>query len=491
MACSRPSFNIGVWVNGEAMGQEIDSSKFSAEDFAEFQCRLKRETELLAKWFEEGVFAAQGPVGGFELEACLLDEKGAPAPLNQPLLESLDEPLVVPELATFNVEINSTARPLQGDVFDRMAEELQAVWDKCNRLAHPLGARMGMIGIMPSLQQQALSLHNMSPLNRYQALNDQVFKLRHGKPLSIHIEGRESLDLQHDDVMLESAATSFQIHLQVDEKRAAKLYNLSKIASAPMVAVSANAPYLFGHDLWDETRIPLFEQSIAVGASDLTKRVSFGIRYLYASMLENFEANLKRYPVLLPLLMDEPVERLSHLRLHNGTIWRWNRPLIGFDAQGKPHLRIEHRVVPAGPSVHDVIANAAFYFGLVAGMAERYETPEDDMGFIRARSNFYNAARQGLQAEFFWFNWTTCSAQDLIREQLLTLAREGLICLGIESASIDYWLGIIQQRVVRGINGATWQRLWVARHGSDFTALMEAYLEQQESGKPVHEWSLV
>ncbi|MET0003847.1 MAG: glutamate--cysteine ligase [gamma proteobacterium symbiont of Ctena orbiculata] len=472
------------------MGQEIESSEFSAHDFAEFQRRLKRETELLAEWFDAGVFTSEGAVGGFELEACLLDRSAGPAPLNQPLLEKLDEPLVVPELATFNVEINSTARLLQGDVFERMAEELQRVWDKCNRLAQPLGARMGMIGIMPSLQQQALTLHNMSPLNRYQALNEQVFKLRHDRPLLVHIEGRETLDLQHDDVMLESATTSFQIHFQVDEKSAAKLYNLSKIASAPMVAVSANSPYLFGYDLWDETRIPLFEQSIAVGASDLSKRVSFGIRYVYESMMENFLANLQRYPVLLPLLMDEPAEKLAHLRLHNGTIWRWNRPLIGFDDSGRPHLRIEHRVVPAGPSVSDCIANAAFYFGLVSGLANRYESPESDMGFIRARSNFYNAAREGLQAELFWFNWKTCRAEELIREQLLGVAREGLTSLGIETASINYWLGIIQQRVVRGINGATWQRQWVSRHGMAFQALMEAYLEQQESGKPVHEWSL-
>jgi hypothetical protein len=438
------------------------------------------------------VFASDGAVGGFELEACLLDQKAGPAPLNQPLLERLDEPLVVPELATFNVEINSTARFLQGDVFERMAEELQRVWDKCNRLAEPLGARMGMIGIMPTLQQQALTLHNMSPLNRYRALNEQVFKLRHDRPLSVHIEGRESLDLQHDDVMLESAATSFQIHLQVDEKQAAKFYNLSKIASAPMVAVSANSPYLFGHDLWDETRIPLFEQSIAVGASDLTKRVSFGIRYVYESIMENFQANLQRYPVLLPLLMDEPVENLAHLRLHNGTIWRWNRPLIGFDEKsGKPHVRIEHRVVPAGPSVSDSIANAAFFFGLVTGMADRYESPEKEMGFIRARSNFYYAAREGLQAEFFWYGWNTYTAEVLIKEQLLEIAKAGLNRLGIEAASIDYWLGIIEQRVVRGLNGATWQRQWVSRHGADYKALMEAYLEKQESGKPVHEWSLV
>jgi gamma-glutamyl:cysteine ligase YbdK (ATP-grasp superfamily) len=472
------------------MGQEIDSSEFSADDFAEFQTRLERETALLAEWFDGEVFASDGPVGGFELEACLIDNNGGPAPLNQALLEKLDEPLVVPELATFNVEINSTARPLRGDVFDNMAEELQRVWDRSNRLAKPLGARMGMIGIMPSLEQQALSLQNMSPLNRYRALNEQVFKLRHDRPLSIHIGGREFLDLQHEDVMLESAATSFQIHLQVDERHAAKLYNLSKIVSAPMLAVSANSPYLFGHDLWDETRIPLFEQSISVGASDLTKRVSFGIRYVYESLMENFQANLQRYPVLLPLLMDEAPEKLAHLRLHNGTIWRWNRPLIGFNGQGHPHLRIEHRVVPAGPSVNDAIANAAFFFGLVSGLADRYESPQDDMGFIRARSNFYNAARDGLQAEFFWFGWDTLRADELIREQLLGVARAGLIRLGIEPASIEHWLGIIEQRVVRGINGATWQRRWVARHGADFKALMEAYLEHQESGKPVHEWSV-
>ncbi|MES9994423.1 MAG: glutamate--cysteine ligase [Candidatus Thiodiazotropha sp.] len=472
------------------MGQEIETSEFSARDFTEFQRRLATETQLLAKWFDQGVFASDGAVGGFELEACLLDRDANPAPLNQSLLQRVDESLVVPELATFNVEINSTARVLQGDVFERMADELQSVWDKCNREARPLDARMGMIGIMPSLRQQALSLHNMSPLNRYQALNDQVFKLRNGKPLSIRIEGRETLNVQHDDVMLESAATSFQIHLQADARRAALLYNLSKIASAPMVAVSANSPYLFGHDLWDETRIPLFEQAISVGASDLTKRVSFGIRYLYESMMENFEANLQRYPVLLPLLMDEPVERLAHLRLHNGTIWRWNRPLIGFDDNGRPHLRIEHRVVPAGPSVIDAIANAAFYFGLVVGMAERYQSPETEMGFIRARSNFYNAARQGLKAELFWFGWDTTPADTLIRERLIGVARDGLLRLGIDSASIDYWLGIIEQRVIRGINGATWQRQWVARHGERFQGLMEAYLAQQESGKPVHEWSL-
>jgi hypothetical protein len=58
------------------------------------------------------------------------------------------------------------------------------------------------------------------------------------------------------------------------------------------------------------------------------------VRYARESILECFEANRTRYPVLLPAVMDEPPESLAHLRLHNGTIWRWNRPLIGFDEQG-------------------------------------------------------------------------------------------------------------------------------------------------------------
>ncbi|MBV2091449.1 MAG: glutamate--cysteine ligase [Candidatus Thiodiazotropha sp. (ex Ctena orbiculata)] len=472
------------------MGQEITSSNFTEADIAEFQRRLIVETRLLESWFKEGVFDSHGDLCGLELEACILNQAGEPAPLNQQLLAGLDDQFVVPELATFNVEINTTPRRLQADALDRMFEELQGIWRECNGQAESLSARMGMVGILPSLRQADLSLENMSPLNRYRALNDQVFKLRRGQPVELHIDGRETLDLCHDDVMLESAATSFQIHLQVAANQAAKLYNLSKIVSAPMVALSANSPYLFGRSLWDETRIPLFEQSISVGASDLTKRVSFGIRYLYQSMMENFSANLQRYPVLLPRLMDEPVERLAHLRLHNGTIWRWNRPLIGFNEQQQPHLRIEHRVVPAGPTLPDMIANAAFYFGLVTGLAEQYQQPEREMGFIRARSNFYQAARFGLQSQLYWFGWQSIPADRLIAEQLLPIAKRGLRSLNIDPLSVEHWLGIVEARVKRGINGAGWQKQWVANYGLDMQGLTLAYLERQESGKPVHEWSV-
>jgi hypothetical protein len=347
---------------------------------------------------------------------------------------------------------------------------------------------MGMFGILPTLRPQQLTLANMSPLNRYQALNEQVFKLRQGKPVILDIEGKQPMHLRHADVMLESATTSFQIHLQVNPERAARIYNLSKIVSGPMVAVCANSPFLFGRELWEETRIPLFEQSISVGASDLTKRVSFGVRYVYESILENFTANLQRYPVLLPHLLDEPVERLAHLRLHNGTIWRWNRPLIGFDASGKPHLRIEHRVVPAGPSVVDCIANAALYFGLVTGLAALEDGLERKLGFLRARSNFYAAARYGLAAELFWPDWPHISATELIQKVLLPRARAGLTLLGVTAQEIDLWLGVIEGRLARRQTGASWQRAWVARNGPDMQGLTQAYLEHQQSGQPVHAW---
>jgi hypothetical protein len=425
-----------------------------------------------------------------ELEACLLDGSGAPAPGNKRFMERFEDPSVVPELATFNLELNSQVHLLQGDVFSRMAGELSALWGRCNQHAGELQMRMGMIGVLPTLRQSALSLANMSPLNRYQALNEQIFRLREGRSIRLDIEGRESLHLKHEDVMLESAATSFQVHLQTDISQAAALYNLSKIVSAPMVAVSANSPYLFGRDLWDESRIPLFEQAISVGASDLTKRVSFGIRYVHESMMENFSANLLRYPVLLPLLMDEPPERLPHLRLHNGTIWRWNRPLIGFDEQGVPHLRIEHRVIPAGPSIVDSIANAAFYFGLVIGLLEWEERPIERLSFDHARGNFYAAACVGLEAEVVWFDRKRGPIDRLITEQLLPRAHAGLVRLGVDAGEIDYWLGIIAQRVTKRQNGAAWQRAWVARHGREFHGLMQEYLTHQESGKAVHQWSV-
>ena len=473
------------------MGQEIQYSHFTEADFEEFRRRLAAETALLGAWLRDGMFTQDGGVGGYELEAWLVDAEARPAPINETFLDAVDSELVVPELATFNVELNAPPHPLEGDVLTRMHAELTDTWDRCTRIAAGLGARLATVGILPTVALADLTLANMSPLKRYRALNDQIFRLRGGAPIRLKIEGRDPLELKHDDVMLESAATSFQVHYKVGADEAAAFYNASKMLSAPMVALSANSPFLFGHGLWEETRVPLFQQAVSVGGSEQAGRVSFGQGYAHSSLIECFVTNRDTYPVLLPWLSGEAPERLSHLRLHNGTIWRWNRPLIGFDAQGAPHLRIEHRVIPAGPTLTDMIANAAFYFGAVNWLAgEIGRDAQARLPFVDARDNFYAAARQGLDVPVTWLDGTAGRVRKLIRRVLLPKAADGLRQLGVAAADIDYWLGIIHARVESRRTGAWWQRQWVQRHGADMQALTEAYLERQRSDEPVHTWML-
>ena len=472
------------------MGQEIAAARFTASDFTEFAARLRAETGLLEDWFTDGVFEQGEPTGGFELEAWLVAPDMAPAPRVESILADLDDPLVVPELATFNIEFNGTAVTLRGDALSRLATELTATLARCGQVAAGHDCRLATIGILPTVRPEHMTLANMTPRERYRALDEQVFGLRHGRPLQLLIAGRDRLELEWCDVMLESAATSFQIHLKVTPDEAHRVYNLSKILSGPMVAIGANSPYLFGRDLWCETRIPLFEQAVSVGGPVLQERVGFGFRYARHSILETFQSNLARYPVLLPQLMDEPPERLAHLRLHNGTIWRWNRPLVGFGADGRPHLRIEHRVLPAGPSVADAIANAALYFGAVRNLLRAARPPESDLMFLHAQKGFYSCARDGLEAEIPWLDGRTLPVARILAEDLLPRARLGLLDLGLERAEITFWLGIIERRLQRRRTGANWQRAWVARHGPDMAGLLAAYLAGQESGLPVHAWGL-
>lgn len=473
------------------MGQEIAGTSFTPQEVAEFERRLRQETELLASWFSDGGFDVAEPMLGIELEAWLIGNvDGLPAAINQEVLSRLRHPLVVPELARFNIELNVSPQPLGGRPFTRLAQEMREIWAQCRQAAAPFGASPVTIGILPSARQSDFSLRNMTPLRRYLAINDQVLGLRQGRPIRLDIGGRDRLQLEHQDVMLEAATTSFQIHVQVDPYQAGHWYNLAKMLSAPMVGLSANSPYLFGRDLWDETRIPLFEQAVAVGASALTKRVSFGIRYAKDSILECFLANLQRYPVLLPQLFDEPPERLAHLRLHNGTIWRWNRPLIGFSATGRPHIRLEHRVVPSGPTLTDCVANAAIFCGSMRALAADPILLERRLPFERARSNFYAAAREGLEADIHWVDGRRGSLRALILHLLLPLAEQGLSLWGVDDEERRYWLNIVRDRVRSGQTGAIWQRAFVEKHGADMQDLTLAYLERQQQDNPVHQWSL-
>jgi gamma-glutamyl:cysteine ligase YbdK (ATP-grasp superfamily) len=292
--------------------------------------------------------------------------------------------------------------------------------------------------------------------------------------------------------MFESATTSFQIHLQVPLDQAVRAYNASVIASAATVAVSANSPFLCGNDLWAETRIPLFEQAVEVGGYEPAsrgpmRRVTFGSGYLSQSIFECFKENLDHYPVLLPEVFDTPAEEFNHVRLHNGTLWRWNRPLIGIE-NNKHHIRIEHRVIPSGPSVIDAISNAAFYYGLAAHLMTSETPPESLLPFDQARDNFYAAAKSGFDAQVIWLDGNKFNVRTLLLNTLIENAAEGLRLLGVDSKDIDTYLEIIRKRTESKLNGATWQRQFVKRYGKNMQALTSAYIDRQNSGEPVHTW---
>lgn len=474
------------------MGDEVSRRFFEAEDFSRFRDRLDEETALLEQLFDSDSFSTRGDIAGFELEAWLVDENGLPSADNQRFLEALHSPLVVPELAKFNVELNGSPTALTGRVFARLHDELAATWDRCLDVAKGIGDRLVTIGTLPSAPSDVFVADNMSGMVRYQSVNDRIMALRDGRDLHIQIDGEESLDLYHDDVMLEAAATSFQIHLQCRPERAVRDFNASLVAAAPLVAASANSPFLFGRALWDESRIPLFEQAVDVGRL-YPPRVSFGRGYVQESLFEIFRENQLDHLILIPWVRDTPSNQFAHLRFQNGTLWRWVRPLIGFDFDGQVHLRIEQRVASAGPTLKDCIANAAFYFGLVRGLGLADDAPEKTLSFPDCRQNFYMAAKHGLNAEVLWPDGGSLKRRNmrsLIVDELIPLARRGLASADVPDVDLDEYLGIIAARADCGQNGAAWQRAWLAQNKGTMAELTLAYCDRQETFEPVHTWSV-
>lgn len=477
----------GVYPEGCNVGQEITATHFRHYDFHRFERLLRQEMELLHEWFQSGRFSRRRSISGLELETWLVDASGQPMPINDEILGRLKSPSVVHELSKFNIEFNVDPQPLAGRGLESLSRELSQTWRQCEHVAAELGSSVVAIGTLPTITEEMLSLRNISSLQRYRALNEQVLRLRQGSPIHLVIDGPERLETEHRDVMLEAGTTSLQLHLQVAPEESVRALNAAAIVSAPLVSLSANSPWLFGRLLWDETRIPLFEQSVDVGGGRLP-RVTFGSEYARDSLEACFVENQECYPVLLPLTLDESSQRLVHLRLHNGTLWRWNRPLIGFDDDGTPHLRIEHRVMPAGPTVVDMAANTAFYYGLMEALIHQEPSPESQLPFFTARDNFYAAARHGLSAQAAWLDGKIWPIRSLILELLLPLAAAGLSRLGVDSDLADRWLAIIAERVAAGQNGAAWQRQFAERRGRDLALLTREYRTRQQSGEPVHTW---
>lgn len=490
------------------MGQDIDDITFTRDDRARYREKVKHCLEVLRQMLDEGRFEIERKLVGVEVELYIIDDQAQPLNVNAELLEKLESEDFQTELAQFNIEFNLAPHKLVGTVFREIEEELETAFEHATARAKELGANALMVGILPTIDDLHVQLSNISANPRYSLLNDQVLEAR-GEDLTFDIQGEEHLELTANSIMMEAAATSVQLHLQVSPGGFAKVWNSAQAIAGAQVALGANSPYLLGKQLWHETRIAAFAQSIdtrteELAAQGVRPRVWFGEKWI-ESVTDLFDENVTYFPALLPLLDDEDpsvalagggIPHLAELNLHNGTIYRWNRPVYGV-ARGKPHLRVENRVLPAGPTVVDTIANAAFYYGLVRAVTQMDEPITRAMSFQAAEENFYEAARHGMEAQLFWPGLGQVPASELVLRTLLPLAAEGLNGWEIKPRDRDTYLGIIEQRALKRANGATWQigtvRALEATGMDRSAALVEMtrrYMAHQRTNEPVHTWEL-
>ncbi|HNU82149.1 MAG TPA: glutamate-cysteine ligase family protein [Thermoanaerobaculia bacterium] len=489
------------------MGEQ-DVRELDTELQRDFTRKLLADLRALELLLDHGFLESGVRRIGVEQELFLVDRRWRPAPLAMEMIDRLADDHFTTEVARFNLEFNSDPLVFETDCLSRLERQLEALLARAREAAAELGIGLVMVGILPTLEKSDLTLANMTPKPRYFALNDAMRRLR-GGDYEFHIKGLDELLVSHDSVMVEACNTSFQTHFQVGPEEFAELYNLTLAIAAPVLAVACNSPLLFGRRLWRETRIALFQQSVDHRAAtpslrEQAPRVSFGRRWLDDSVLEIFREDIARFRVLLAAEIDEDpfariraneIPELKALRLHNGTIYRWARPCYGIH-DGRAHLRIENRILPAGPSLRDEMANAAFWYGLLAGASREYGDIRSRLEFDHAQENFLAAARLGLRARFTWLDGADLTAEKLVLDELLPLAREGLRVKEIAAEDADRYLGVIEERVLAGRTGAQWLLdSLAAMRGQGLAAerlaaLTAATADQQRQGKPVHEWPL-
>ncbi|MDH6221320.1 glutamate-cysteine ligase family protein [Streptomyces pseudovenezuelae] len=494
------------------MGEKVVAGGFDLSDRQRYRAKLRRCLTGLERLLEQKLFDRPQNLMGVEIELNLAGPDGMPRMLNAQVLERIASRDFQTELAMFNLEVNIAPHRLDGRVFDQLAEELRTSLAYAHRKAGELDAGIVMIGILPTLDRDDLISSNLSDVDRYTLLNDQIVAAR-GEDFVLDIDGVERLTCTSKSIAPEAACTSVQLHLQVTPGRFADVWNAAQAVAAVQVAIGANSPFLFGRELWRESRPPLFQQSTdtrppELQAQGVRPRTWFGERWI-SSAYDLFEENLRFYPALLPICDEEEpldvldaggIPSLAELVLHNGTVYRWNRPVYGI-ADGVPHLRVENRVLPAGPTVTDVIANAAFYYGVVRALAEESRPVWSRLPFEAAAANFDEACRHGIDARLEWprrgrYGGTAqIDAVTLVRDELLPLAEVGLDAWGVEPADRDLYLGVIEERCRRRVNGASWQaatfhgalEAGLARDAA-FAATTRRYSELMHKGEPVHTW---
>jgi hypothetical protein len=486
------------------MGEEVEDQEFTRADRTHHREKVRRNLDVFARMLREARFDADDPMTGLELELNLIDEAGDPALKNAQVLEAIANPDFQTELAQFNIEINVPPARLREGGLGTFEAGLRASLNDAEARANKVGARQVMIGILPTLSEDHMTRDAISANPRYGLLSDQILRAR-GEDISINISGVERLSTTSDSILPEAACTSTQFHVQTSPRQFSSYWNAAQAVAGPQLAIAANSPYLLGRHLWQETRIPLFEQATDTRSEELKAqgvrpRVWFGERWI-TSVFDLFEENVRYFPALLPVTEDEDplavlesggTPALHELRLHNGTVYRWNRPVYDV-VEGVPHLRVENRLLAAGPTVADTIANAAFWFGVVRALAESERPLWSQMSFSAAEDNFQVAAQYGAHAQVYWPGLGQVRATELVLRKLLPLAHEGLDSWGVPADERDHYLGIIEDRCRVAGGGAEWfVRRMAERDDQDrFEALRTTlldYRDRMHSNEPVHTW---
>lgn len=494
------------------MGTRVTDRTITPVDRQRYRDKMRRGLDALARMLADGTFSFQRRQMGLEMELSLVDDQLNPSMSNDKVLEKIDDPAFTTELGRHNIEINLPPRVLAGDGPLELERELHAAVSRANSKARDVDARLVQVGILPTLRAVHFDSCWLTDNPRYLALNKEICAAK-GEQMRLDIVGlplprgaREHLVSYADSIAPEFGGTSAQLHLQVSPEDFARHWNAAQCLAGVQLAIGANSPFLLGRALWHETRVPLFQQSTDTRPEELKNqgvrpRVWFGERWI-DSIFDLFQENVRYFPALIPVPEDEdPVAALdagrapmlAELRLHNGTIWRWNRPVYDL-VDGVPHLRIENRVLPSGPTTVDVVANAAFFYG-----AQRALTDEDRplwtrMSFAAAEENFIIGARHGMDARLYWPGEGRVAPDELVLRHLLPMAHQGLRSMGVSDAARERHLGVIEQRCLRRQTGSSWQRETVAlldRHGdrwSAVTGMLHRYVELADTGEPVHTW---
>lgn len=486
------------------MGEEVRRTIHTREQRQEYRRRVRLGLDVLETMIEQSRFDPARQLTGMEIECDLVDADYQPAMSNRVVLDAIADPAYQTELGAYNIEFNVPPRPLAGRASLNLEAEVRASLNQAETKASP--SHIVMIGILPTLMPAHLASGWMSESARYAALNESIFDAR-GENIPINITGPEPLSWDAATIAPESACTSMQLHLQVTPQDFAANWNAAQVLAGVQLALAANSPYFFGHQLWAESRIEVFAQSTDTRPEELQTqgvrpRVWFGERWI-SSVVDLFKENIRYFPSLLPQLSDEDplaelmagrIPRLPELRLHNGTVYRWNRPVYAV-LDGRPHLRLENRVLPAGPTVVDMLANSAFYYGTLRSLSEDQSPLWNSMSFAAAHSNFLGAARDGIDARLHWPGRGEVAVPELVLGTLLPRADEGLARCGVDVEARDRFLGVIEGRAKTGRNGSTWQVAKVRRlqdGGMDrpaaLAAMLRRYCEQMHTNEPVHTW---